>query len=64
MATYTKRAMVTLRAEWEPALDRLKKECFYNSTQAEMFRYLIALGLESVQNHGPIAPQSKEELAQ
>lgn len=48
MATYSKRAMVTLRPEWEPELDRLKKEQFYNDTQAEMFRYLISLGLNAL----------------
>ena len=48
MATYSKRAMVTLRPEWEPELDRLKKERFYNDTQAEMFRYLISLGLNAL----------------
>lgn len=45
MSTYSKRAMITLRPEWEPELDKLKRERFYNKTQAEMFRYLISLGL-------------------
>lgn len=50
MATHSKRAMITLRPEWEPELDRLKKEQFYNDTQAEMFRYLIGLGLDTLKN--------------
>lgn len=50
MATYSKRAMISLRPEWVPELDRLKKERFYNDTKAEMFRYLIGLGLSSVKN--------------
>lgn len=41
MATLKKRAIITLCPEWEPELDKLKKEQFYNSTKAEMFRYLI-----------------------
>lgn len=48
MGVYSKRAMVTLRPEWEPELDRLKKEQFYNKTQAEMFRFLISLGLDAL----------------
>jgi hypothetical protein len=38
--------MVTLKPEWEPELDQLKKEQFYNKTQSEMFRYIISRGLE------------------
>lgn len=45
MNTYPKRAMVTLLPEWEPTLSRLKKEMFYNDSQAEMFRYIISRGL-------------------
>ena len=41
MSTYVKRAMITLLPEWEPALDKLKKERFYNDSQAEMLRYVI-----------------------
>ena len=50
MALYQKRAMISLRPEWEPELEKLKKEKFYNTTQAEMFRYLIRLGLNSLKN--------------
>lgn len=56
MATYSKRAMVTLRPEWEPELNRLKKEQFYNDTQAEMFRYLISLGLDALKAEQPRKP--------
>ena len=45
MSTYNKRAMVTLQPEWEPILDQLKKERFYNASQAEMLRYVIGTGL-------------------
>lgn len=48
MPMYPKRAMVTLLPEWEPELDKLKKERFYNDTQAEMFRYIIGRGLDSI----------------
>ena len=49
MATLKKRAIITLRPEWEPKLDKLKKEQFYNDTKAEMFRYLIGLGMNSLE---------------
>lgn len=49
MPMYPKRAMVTLLPEWVPLLDQLKREHFYNDTQAEMFRYIIGLGLASFQ---------------
>lgn len=50
MSMYPKRAMVTLLPEWEPMLEKLKKERFYNDTQAEMFRYIIGRGLESLES--------------
>lgn len=50
MSIYTKRAMVTLLPEWEPVLDKLKKEQFYNDTKAEMFRYIIERGLASIKS--------------
>lgn len=49
MAISAKRAMVTLRPEWAPKLEQLKKEQFYNETQAEMFRYIISRGLEALE---------------
>lgn len=48
MGTLKKRAMITLCPEWEPRLEQLKKEQFYNDTKAEMFRYLISLGINSL----------------
>ena len=48
MSMYPKRAIVTLLPECEPLLDQLKKEQFYNNTQAEMFRYIISRGLASL----------------
>ena len=47
MPMYLKCVIVTLLPEWEPMLDQLKKERFYNDTQAEMFRYIISRGLAS-----------------
>ncbi|MEY8381936.1 hypothetical protein AALG83_02040 [Christensenellaceae bacterium 44-20] len=41
--------MVTLLPEWEPVLDQLKKEKFYNDTQAEMLRFLIGKGIEAIE---------------
>lgn len=49
MLMYQKRMMVTILPEWEPIFERLKKERFYNSTQAEMIRYIIKLGLISLE---------------
>ena len=49
MQNLSKRIMVTLMPEWEDALDKLKKDKFYNDSQASMFRYLISLGLEKLQ---------------
>lgn len=48
MSMYPKRMMITLLPEWEPVLDQLKKEKFYNDTKSAMFRYIIALGLASL----------------
>lgn len=48
MTTCAKRVMVTLLSEWEQELDQLKQEQFYNDTQAEMFRYIIARGLDAL----------------
>lgn len=48
MTTRAKRTMVTLLPEWEPVLDQLKKEKFYNNTQAEMLRFIIGKGIETL----------------
>ena len=48
MATSMKRQMVSLTPDLETALDRLKKERFYNTSQSEMLRYLIRRGLYAI----------------
>ena len=48
MATTKKRLTLTLLPEWEPALNKLKKEKFFNKSFSEMLRYLIELGLKQV----------------
>lgn len=50
MTLDSKKVMVTLLPEWEPMLDRLKEEQFYNDTRAEMLRYLIGRGLVSLRS--------------
>ena len=55
-----KRAMVTLRPEWETELLQLKKDVFYNDTQDEMFRQLIRRGLESFQAGKDISANPQE----
>lgn len=49
MATDMKRLMVSLSPELVPELDKLKKEQFYDASQAEMIRFLIRRGLETVE---------------
>jgi len=48
MTTLGKRIIVTLRPEWEPELDQLKHDQFYDTSRAEMLRYIISLGLEAI----------------
>ena len=43
-----KRFTVSVTPDIEQSLDKLKKEQFYNTTQSEMVRYLIKLGLRSI----------------
>ena len=62
MATYSKRALVTLRPEWESDLAQLKKERFYGKTQAEMFRYLISLGLGVLTAEQPRKPPENHPM--
>ncbi len=47
MSNYQKKVTVTLRPEWEPMLQQLKQERFYNGTRAEMLRYILGRGLDS-----------------
>ena len=58
MPAYHKRVIITLLPEWEPELDQLKKNRFYNTSQAEMFRYIIYHGLASLKNEK--APTEKK----
>lgn len=60
MSTYTKRTMVTLLPEWEPIFNKLKKEKFYNESKAEMIRYIIGLGLASLEKNQLEEMHSKE----
>ena len=48
MATSMTRKMVTIPPDLEFALDRLKKEQFYNTSKSEMLRYLIQQGLHAL----------------
>lgn len=48
MATNLKRFMISVTPSMETDLDLLKKEQFYNNSQAEMLRYVIGLGLASI----------------
>lgn len=51
MSTYSKRTTVTLRPEWEPMLNKLKKDRFYNESKSEMIRYIIGVGLASLEDN-------------
>ena len=62
MQKHTKRTMITLRPEWESELDTLKKEQFYNETQAEMFRHIISCGLDVLRKE-KVMPQSQAAKA-
>ncbi len=59
MKRYSNRVMVTMLSEWEPIFDKLKKEKFFNSSRAEMLRYVISRGLELMDDDGR---QEKEVL--
>lgn len=48
MATNLKRFMISVTPSMETDLNLLKKEKFYNDSQAEMLRYVIGLGLASI----------------
>lgn len=49
MATASIRFMLSVPAEMAEKVDELKRTVFYNRPYAEMFRYLIQLGLDNVQ---------------
>lgn len=48
MATALKRFMISVTPNMEADLNVLKKERFYNDSQAEMLRYVIGVGLSSL----------------
>ena len=52
MATSLKRFMISVTPSMEADLDVLKKERFYNNSQAEMLRYVIDIGLKSLNISG------------
>ena len=47
MPTEMRRTMLSIPKEFEAGLFSLKKNKFYNSTQSEMLRHLIYLGLKA-----------------
>lgn len=49
MATDLRRFTISVTPTMETDLDRVKKECYYKSTQNEMIRDLIIHGLETLQ---------------
>ena len=48
MATDLHRFTISITPDMETALDAVKKELFYKSTQNEMIRNLIARGLDDL----------------
>ena len=47
MATDMKRVMLSISPDLEQELDVIKKEQFYNKSYAELYRYVLALGLKA-----------------
>lgn len=45
------RRMISVSSEWEEELEVLKKDKFYNSSYAEMYRYLLRIGLDNVKTY-------------
>ena len=50
MSTDMNRFILSLTPELEAEANELKKSEFFNKSKAEMYRYLISLGLESVKD--------------
>lgn len=48
MATLNKRFTISLTPELEKDLDCLKKNAFYNTTQSEMIRYVLSIGIKEI----------------
>jgi hypothetical protein len=49
MPTNKKRIMVTIEPEWEPKLDELKRNVFYNTSASAMLRYIMERGLNAIE---------------
>lgn len=49
MSTEMKRFMISLTPDLEEKAETLKQKEFYNKSYAELYRYLIHLGLEAAQ---------------
>jgi hypothetical protein len=47
MSEKNKRAVVNVPPEWDEEINSVKNEIFQDATQAEMYRQLIRLGLNS-----------------
>ncbi len=50
MSTSKKRLSITLQPEWEPVMDKLKKDKFYDKPYSNVIRHLIELGLKAVKH--------------
>jgi hypothetical protein len=47
MSEKNKRTVVNVPTEWDEEINSVKNEIFQDATQAEMYRRLIRLGLDS-----------------
>lgn len=47
--TKTKRFMICIDDDTKSRVDKLKQGAFYNKPYAELYRYLLALGLEAAE---------------
>lgn len=54
MATNLKRFTISLTPTLEKKLDKLKKERYYRTTQNDMIRELISLGLNALEKENQI----------
>ncbi len=62
MATDQKRFMISVTPSMEADLDLLKKERFYNNSQAEMLRYVIGVGLESLKTEKKMETETEQAV--
>lgn len=61
MAPNMKRFMLSLTGDLEEVTDELRQSVFYNTSKAEMLRYLIALGLETAKENHTIKNSKSDE---